>query len=68
MLVSLLAVLDHVPGLASWTATIRAEPDVIPLLDASINDGAAAIVTMWRDALRIRLGQCGIEIRPRATR
>jgi hypothetical protein len=62
MLVSLLAACDEIPGLASWTESVRAEPDVLPLLAASASDNAAAIVTGWRDYLRLRFRQRGVEL------
>jgi hypothetical protein len=66
MLVSLLTACDEIPGLASWTASVRAEPDVLPLMPAAVSDNAASIVTDWSERLRQRFRERGTELRPRA--
>jgi hypothetical protein len=55
-------VLDDIPGMASWTASMRAEPDVVPLLAAAVSDSAAAIVARWRDGLTFRFRRFEPEI------
>jgi hypothetical protein len=68
MFVSLLTACEEIPALASWIAGVRADPEVLPLLDAEMSDGAAAIVARWRSSLRLRFGERGLELRPRAVR
>jgi hypothetical protein len=68
LLVSLLTASEEIPELASWAASVRADGELQAMLSADASDGAATIVTRWREQVRLCFRERGVELRPPARR